>query len=191
MIAGILLAAGESTRFGADKLLQPLSDGRSIVATAAEALHASLPESYAVVRPGVPALSSVLAAAGLTVVDCKSSAEGMAASIACGVKATGDVEGWVVALGDMPGIQARTIVGIVQALRDGAALVAPVFRGQRGHPVGFSRVWRDALLGLSGEQGARGLLQQHRQVLQLIEVDDPGVVWDIDTPEDLRGVARA
>ncbi|HXK57970.1 MAG TPA: NTP transferase domain-containing protein, partial [Gammaproteobacteria bacterium] len=67
----------------------------------------------------------------------------------------------------------------------GAALVAPGYRGRRGHPVGFSADWGERLAALSGDAGARHLLASHRRELQLLPVADPGVLQDVDTPEEL------
>ena len=72
------------------------------------------------------------------------------------------------------------------ALERGAGIVAPLYRGQRGHPVGFSARYADELLGLSGDTGARDIIAAHGDSLQLIEVADRGVITDIDHPEELR-----
>ncbi|MGE5712793.1 MAG: nucleotidyltransferase family protein, partial [Betaproteobacteria bacterium] len=91
-------------------------------------------------------------------------------------------DGWVIALADMPAIQPDTLRRVVDALKAGAATVAPTYRGRRGHPVGFSAAMRSELLASAGDIGARSVLARHPP--QLIEVDDPGVLYDVDTPED-------
>src|SRR3989442_312708 len=112
--------------------------------------------------------------------------EGMGTSLAAGVRATSDADGWIVALADMPFIRPETIRIVAKALRDGAAIAAPSFRGERGHPVGFARRFLEELSSLRGDDGARQLLNQHPESLTLHEVDDPGVVRDIDKPSDLE-----
>jgi molybdenum cofactor cytidylyltransferase len=98
----------------------------------------------------------------------------------------GPVRGCLVALADMPAVRPSTIAQLVAALAGGASLVAPEYRGTRGHPVGFSQEWFDFLSRLRGDEGARHLLAVHRERLQRISVDDPGILADVDRPADLE-----
>ena len=100
------------------------------------------------------------------------------------------VGGWVIALADMPAIQPASISAVAEALAAGAPLAAPVYHGQRGHPIGFARRFREALMSLAGDRGGRDILAQHAQELRLIDVDDAGVLIDIDHPADLEKTAR-
>ncbi len=193
-IRGILLAAGYSKRFGSNKLLQALPAGSPQAGTPialASARHFldALPDSVAVVRPRAQRLAGILRDAGCNTVLCKNAGEGMGTSLAAGVRATSDADGWIVALADMPFIRPETIRIVAKALRDGAAIAAPSFRGERGHPVGFARRFLEELSSLRGDDGARELLKQHPESLTLHEVDDPGVVRDIDKPSDLEAQA--
>src|SRR6266581_8144523 len=122
---------------------------------------------------------------GSNTVVCKNAGEGMGTSLAAGVRAAADAHGWLVALADMPFLRPQTIRVIAQALSDGAAIAAPAYRGERGHPVGFARRFFDELSALHGDHGARELLAQHPDWVTLYEVDDPGVLRDIDKPSDL------
>src|SRR5262249_59668766 len=110
------------------------------------------------------------------------------ASLAAGVAASDDAESWIVALADMPRIAGETIEAVARVLDGGASIVAPVYRGQRGHPVGFGLAHRDALLALDGDSGARALFALH--TVTRVEVDDPGILADVDTPEDLRKLQK-
>ncbi|HEX9193736.1 MAG TPA: nucleotidyltransferase family protein [Burkholderiales bacterium] len=189
-IRGILLAAGYSKRFGSNKLLQALPAGAPDAGTpiglaAARHLLEALPESIAVVRPRAQKLAKLLRDAGCNTVVCKNAGEGMGTSLAAGVRAAADAHGWLVALADMPFLRPQTIRVIAQALSDGAAIAAPAYRGERGHPVGFARRFFDELSALHGDHGARELLAQHPDWVTLYEVDDPGVLRDIDKPSDL------
>ena len=105
----------------------------------------------------------------------------MGASLACAVQATRDASGWVVALGDMPWIEPSTIARVAAAIADGATVAAPFYRGQRGHPVGFSAACFAALAALTGDEGARSVVDAHRDSLVRIDVDDAGTLCDIDT----------
>ena len=184
----ILLAAGSGSRFDPsgehNKLLQPLADGCGVAVASAASLLAVLPRVLAVVRPDADQLSAELRAIGCDVTTCAHASEGMGASLAHAVAHTGEAAGWIVALADMPYIKPATIKALLDALRDGADIAAPVFNGQRGNPVAFSKVHGAHLKALSGDAGARRLL--HDYPVRLVEVDDPGVQLDIDLPEDLR-----
>lgn len=116
---------------------------------------------------------------------------GLGDNLAAAVRATADAGGWLVALGDMPIIKPDTIGALVRALQGGHALVAPVHKGRRGHPVGFSARFQADLVSLKGDTGAREVLRRHAHQLVHIEVDDPGVLLDVDAPHDLAYVPAA
>jgi molybdenum cofactor cytidylyltransferase len=188
---GLLLAAGRGSRFDPTgqraKLLQTLPDGEPVALASAKALLTSTPTVLAIVPGGQSAparlLASLLADAGCTVLPCAASTFGMGHSLAAGVAASSDAAGWLVLPADMPWISAASCQQVVAALAAGASMAAPVHAGQRGHPVGFAARWRDDLLALHGDEGARELLK--RGPLTFLTVDDPGVLRDIDTPDDL------
>lgn len=145
----------------------------------------ALPNSIAVVRDAHGPLSELLRAEGIGIVVNPDAEQGMGTSLACGIRALPPATGFVITLADMPWIESETIRGVVRLLRAGAAIAAPVHEGQRGHPVGFSHRYRDELMSLYGDYGARELLARHADVLQQFEVDDSGILRDIDTPADL------
>lgn len=187
-IVGILLAAGFARRYGSNKLLERLPDGTLVAVAAARHLVAALPGAIAVVRAGVPELEGGLVAAGPRVTVCPDAALGMGASLAHAVRTVGPAAGYVVALADMPFILPATIEAVAAALRSGASVVAPRYAGERGHPVGISGRHYAQLVALSGDAGARALVKA--EPATLLDCADPGVVRDIDTPDDLpRGGA--
>jgi molybdenum cofactor cytidylyltransferase len=182
---GILLAAGQSTRFGSNKLLHPLSDGTPMAVACARTMHAVLARCIAVVDDRQGPVASLLAEAGLQVIANPRTREGMGTSIARGVAASPCAGGWVIALADMPWIPSRVIQQLADGLARGADIVAPVCRGQRGHPVGFAARHAPALLALRADSGARDIIATCRDTLELIETQHSGVIVDIDTPAAL------
>ncbi len=191
MLEGILLAAGRSLRFGADKLLHPLPDGTPMAVAALRHLRAAVPAVVAVVRDEDDPLARLLRAEGARVSACPRAGEGMGASLAWGVGRAAQAEGWVIALADMPFIRPLTIAAVARALEGGALIAAPVHAGRRGHPVGFGAGLREALLALGGDQGARSLLARHAARVVEIECEDPGILLDVDRPEDLSSRSAA
>ncbi|MGH6609799.1 MAG: nucleotidyltransferase family protein [Burkholderiaceae bacterium] len=188
MPVGVLLAAGLGTRYDPSgnvfKLLQPAPDGIPIVVAAARNLRSAVERVVAVVRPRGEShqsqLHDLLRQEHCELAVCERASEGIGVSLACGVRASEDADGWIVALGDMPQIGPATIAAVARALADGHTAAAPVYRGQRGHPVGFASRCLEDLLHSAGDQGARSVLEKFPP--QLIEVDDPGILVDIDQP---------
>lgn len=185
MMQGILLAAGLSSRFGANKLLQPLEDGTPLAVAAARKLNAALPGALAVVKPQDTRLAQLLAKEGLEIGFCSQSRQGMGASLAWAVSQSPHANGWLVALADMPFIDTQTIAWLAGSVRTDLDIAAPFCNGKRGHPVAFGRAHYWALTSLGGDEGARGLLQSCPQLVQRLDCDDMGVLQDIDTPADL------
>jgi molybdenum cofactor cytidylyltransferase len=188
-VAAILLAAGSASRFGSDKLLHLLPHGVPIAVQAARHLRAVFDgKVFAVVRPDAKALADLLRKEGCEVVPCEHAADGMGASLACAIRAVhaaGAVDGYLVALADMPFIRPSSIAAVRDELAKGSALAAPYFRARRGHPVGISSRFRDELVQLRGDEGAKKLLADRAADIVKVAVGDPAVLRDIDTPGDL------
>lgn len=184
MIVGILLAAGAATRFGGDKLCFPLPDGTPIGVKAARNLLSAVDHGIAVVRPSDRRLADLLEEEGFQVVFCPDAEAGIGASLAFGVTAAQDADGWLIALADMPFIQPDTIRGIAGLIRAGAPIAAPHHQGRRGHPVGFAREFFRDLAQLSGDRGAHPLLAAHATRIAAFECEDRGIFADIDTRAD-------
>ena len=166
----IVLAAGKGERFRAsgatqDKL-QTLLCGRAVRDHVLAAVHTSGLPCHVVEREHTAHLTN----------------PGMGDSIACGVAATPEANGWLILPADLPLIQAHTLLAVADALAQ-HTVVVPRHQGQSGHPVGFSSSCRSALLQLGGDQGARSVVAQH--TVYRLEVDDEGCVLDVDTVEAL------
>jgi len=140
----------------------------------------------AVIAPGAARLRKLLEKAGCEILETADTVRGLGASLSAGVSHTSRSDGWIVALGDMPFIEAATFQAVARELRAGALIAAPILAdGKRGHPVGFSRTLREELVALDGDEGARSVIQRHVAEVVSIPVADRGIVIDIDTPGDL------
>ena len=189
-IGVIVLAAGEGSRFrqvaGADKdkLLADCTgrDGavRSVIEQVLLNLPADLDKRVLVTTEARPQAMRMAQAYGCEIMSIEST--GMGDSIAAGVAACADLDGWLIVLGDMPFILPSSIERVAAAIAEDAVSV-PVREGEYGHPVGFGRTFGPGLTALSGDRGARALFAQGRVIE--VAVDDPGVLWDIDVPEAL------
>ena len=185
MITGVLLAAGQSRRFGTDKLAATLADGVPVALRSAARMAAAVDRLLIVVQRSSSASAQRLEDAGYTVVVCAEAVNGMAYSLAAGVRASRESSAWVVGLADMPLLQTVTIHQLIEHYRSSDRIVVPCHRGHDGHPVLFPARYGAALEALEGDRGARPLLQAHGADIERVEVDDRGVLLDIDTAEDL------
>ena len=189
-ILGILLAAGSSSRFGGFKLMHTI-DGVPMVLKSALAMRAALGAVLVAVRPGSHCVPTLLAQ-GFKVIECPRAPEGMGGTLADVVaQMPQQTSGYVVALADMPFIAPASIHAVARALQDGATLAAPVYCGERGHPVGLAARYRDQLLALQGDAGARAIIKRDAALMTWVDVDDAGVLRDIDTPADLLARGNA
>ncbi|WP_314442220.1 nucleotidyltransferase family protein [Massilia timonae] len=188
-LTGILLAAGRGRRFDPagqrNKLLQRLPGGELVVAASARTLLAVFARVVAVVPPDDGGVGDVLRQLGCEVTACPDADGGMGLSLAHAIRHSLDApgQGWLVALGDMPFVAPATLQALAAAIEEGAAIAAPLFEGRRGNPVAFGARHRDDLLALDGDQGARRLLAG--SPVAAIDVPDPGILRDIDSPSDL------
>lgn len=189
---GLLLAGGRGSRFaasgGGDKLLTAWQ-GLPIAAHAARLLKDACPHVFAILPCDKPALASVLAAEGCELIESDDVHAGMGASIATAVRAIlarSRPVALFVMLADMPAVRPsslRTLLG-AWAAHPEAGCVLPTYRGLRGHPVLFGAAAFEHLASLSGDRGAGRLLDTLAPLT--VEVDDPGILRDIDTPADLQ-----
>lgn len=182
MIAGLLLAAGRSSRFGADKLLHQ-ENGHPLAWFAAQPFL-GLERTVAVVPEGGHGLRALFTELGIGVVEI-SGLPALSRSLQAGLEAAAQARGWIVGLADMPCVRPATVHALCDALDRGADIAACRHAGRRGNPVGFSRDMRAALLALDGDRGARDLLEQRASEVCWLDVDDPGILADVDVPGDL------
>ena len=189
MIAGLILAAGGASRFGSPKQLAEL-DGVPLLQHAVNAMVDVFAIKRTLVVLGARAddIREAVDFRGAETVVCDAWADGMAASLRCGVEALGDDVDWaIVTLGDQPRITPQVISWVTDeaaAAGDWVAAVRTTYDGEPGHPVALSRWLMDEVRSLRGDVGARELLAAH-PVLTVEAGRDcrPG---DVDTPEDLE-----
>ena len=192
--AVIVLAAGKGSRFlGADhKLAQRLGSATVLATTLRHAVATQLPV-IAVTTEALADVARRSVAARDVIVLPEVGAPGheglgMGYSIATGVSACPDAGGWLVLPGDMPMVRTATLLEVARELANHAVVFAQ-HKGLRGHPVGFSAELYSELTSLRGDEGARRLVARYPAVG--IEVDDPGVLIDVDTEADLDAVRLA
>jgi molybdenum cofactor cytidylyltransferase len=184
-VAGVLLAAGTSDRYGDRNKLLATHDRDPLVRRAARTLLAA-PVDPVVVVVGHEAdhVAETLAGLDVEFVHNDAYATGQASSVREGVRAVPDrADAALVALGDMPFVAPATVALLVDAYAAGAGdALAAAHDGRRGNPVCFDRRFFDALTDVTGDVGGRSILLDHGV---LVDTGDPGVRRDVDEPSDL------
>lgn len=179
----IVLAAGSGTRFGADKRKAQLADGRTLLEATLAAVPASFTRRLLVLKAGDDALARQFAPAWQPCF-AADPASGMASSLASGITMADSWAGALIALADMPWILPGTYSALQSALME-HAIVIPCAGNRRGNPVGFRRDYFTEIARLTGDKGARSLLEKYRSDCHELETGDEGVLRDIDRPEML------
>ncbi|MEO4045638.1 nucleotidyltransferase family protein [Pseudomonas sp. CAU 1711] len=184
-VLALVLAAGAGRRFGSDKRLARLADGRGLLAASVERAQALFGEVWVVLREEDDPQALGLPPA-VRPIRCADAALGMGHSLAAGARALREEPGEAMAvlLGDMPWVAPATLQAL-QAAASAERILFPLYRGERGHPVLFGRRFWGELEALHGDQGARAVLATHPQACLGLELDDPGVLRDVDEPQAL------
>jgi len=186
-LSALILAAGQSRRFGGGKL-RALWNARPLILWALEAALAAPVTEVILVWGGDPLILPLLPPdPRLKTVHCQDHLQGMGASLAAGLKAIDPTSaGAYVFLGDMPRVPAELTSNMAKALEGQVRAVAPEFDSQRGHPVLLSAALFPKLLTLTGDQGAGTVLKDLGDSLILVPAPDDGCLFDIDRPGDLN-----
>ena len=187
----LILAAGAASRFGSDKLMARLPDDRQVLPGTLSELPPGYPV-HVVCRPGHRAILELLEQKGLSWSQNPNPDAGMATSLITGVQNTPQWQGWVICLADMPWIQQHTYRSIMDTLTTSNIVVPVIDRDghrQRGNPVAFGQDYRQALLALTGDCGARAVVRNNPEAVQEVCVKDRGILLDIDYPDDINNHA--
>jgi molybdenum cofactor cytidylyltransferase len=191
-IAAIILAAGQSRRMGSSNKLLADVGGKPMLAHVADAVRASQARPMlAVVGYQAEAVRETLAGYDIMFVDNPDHAEGISASLKQGLRALPrGVDGAIICLGDMPRVSTGQIDRLIAAFNpiEGRAICVPTFDGKRGNPVLFARRFFEEMESVSGDVGARHLIGEAPDLVCEVEMDDRGVLLDIDTPEALASI---
>lgn len=186
-IAAIVLAAGQSSRMGEVNKLLAHVQGKAMVRHAVDAALESDAASVVIVTGhDADKVCDSLEELPVSIVHNEAYAQGMSTSLKRGLQAlTGGVDGAVICLADMPGVNAGHLNSLIQAFDPdaGRSVCVPVYKGRRGNPVLWSQSFFPEMMELTGDKGARELLQEHQHVVHEVEMPSDDVLRDIDTPE--------
>ena len=187
-IAALILAAGASSRMGSNKLIEDVG-GTPMVARVAQSVVASKTSPITVVTGNQAGkVKDALNGIDATFVHNPDFASGLSTSLKAGIAALPkDIDGVLVCLGDMPLVNAATIDKLIAAFNplEGRAIVVPVHDGRRGNPVLWGAQYLAEMKSLSGDQGARKLLDEHAEAVVEVQIIDESVLFDVDTPDKL------
>jgi molybdenum cofactor cytidylyltransferase len=193
VIAGVILAAGESSRMGRDKALLAYR-GRTFLESIAAALReAGVARICIVLGHHAEEIRRATDVPGAEFVINKDYALGQTSSLQAGLQAlqASDLEAVVLCLVDHPAVRAATMGKLIAAFRDsGGPVVIPKCQSQRGHPVLIARRLFDEILELGPANGANAVLRRHRSETRFVVTDDRGILLDVDNEEAYRRIPR-
>jgi molybdenum cofactor cytidylyltransferase len=188
--AVVVLAAGAGSRYRGTrhKLSEKLGGDSVLASTLRNAIASGMPVVLVISEALIGEARGLVAPGDMVVVDTRSQTGwGMGDSIAAGVSVHSSASGWLVLPGDMPLVRPSSLRAVADAL-DLQPIAFAQHRGRRGHPVGFGVELFSELVMLKGDEGARRLLSRYPTAA--VELDDPGVLFDIDTLDDLAVAQR-
>ena len=190
MICAVVLAAGRSTRMATQKLLLPYR-GRTIIGHVVDEVLGSRVDRTLVVTGEDQERVTASLDRAVTFVPNPDPEGDMLSSVRCGVRAVpAGCDAVLILLGDQPAVTGEVIRSIVEARRlHGDSIIVPVYGGRRGHPILIPMRYAREVLTAHDGVGLRGLLMAHPDAVLEVPVDVPGVLEDIDTPEDYRAAS--
>ena len=191
-VSAILLAAGTSSRMGQAKQLLPLGSSTVLAQTLAHTRAAGVDEVVLVLGSSAESIRHHLSLDGVKVVVNPSYEQGMASSLRTGLSALDPQSAAaLIILGDQPFTSPQTLDRIIQAYRDtGAPIVIPTWQGTRGNPVLLDRSLFSEALALQGDVGCRAIFSRHLEEILNVEVEENGVLLDIDDRADYERLSK-
>jgi molybdenum cofactor cytidylyltransferase len=184
-IAAIVLAAGKSSRMGANKLLMPIKSVPMIARTVDAIVESPARPIICVTGNANDMVEAVLAKRDVSFVHNPNFADGLSTSLRAGIAALpSDVDGAIVCLGDMPAVGPAAIAKMIAAFdpAEGRAIIVPTYQGKRGNPVLFARTYFPEIAAVHGDVGAKPVITEHDDEVYEIEMEDASVLADADTP---------
>jgi len=188
MIGVVVLAAGESRRMGANKLLLEIK-GKRMIERIISSFDDVVDELIIVLGHKPESVAPVLKELGARWVVNENYAEGMASSFKKGLCELKHCDAVFLALGDQPFVDQNFLVKAVDAWKGGAKIVSPVHKTKKGHPVLFDRSLFDEILSLQKHEMIRDIIHRHDSELRLVEAGEWAIV-DLDSPEDFRKILK-
>lgn len=182
-VGAIVLAAGFSSRFGSSKLLAPLQNGNSVFEQSLLRITTAIPSVLVVTRPDMAPLLKINPSKAELVV-FEEAERGMGASLAFASNYMSQWSGCLICLADMPFISTESYSLIANQLNT-ESIVIPSYQSKTGNPVAFGKKFFAELSQLSGDSGGKNIIQSHPNSISRLALDDPGILQDIDTIEDL------
>jgi molybdenum cofactor cytidylyltransferase len=189
-VAAIVLAAGGSVRMGQPKQLLPIGNQPMVRHMTRVVAAAGLAQVVVVIGAHAESVAAALADLPVDIVTNESWNEGMSSSIRTGLRALRpEIQAAILVLGDQPALTTDLIQLLATRYRaTGASIIAPFYRGQRGNPVLFDRALFPELLNVEGDRGGRMLIARYQEQVEGVDVDDPAVLMDLDSPEDYETI---
>jgi molybdenum cofactor cytidylyltransferase len=185
-VAGIILAAGMSTRMGALKQLLPLG-GRAAIEWSAEVVGRRLDEVVVVLGHRAEEIAPVLAAYPVRWVVNADYQTGMLSSVQCGVQAVDAAADYLICLGDQPRLSGAVVEQVLQARNQvSEGIIIPTASDRRGHPVLIRNAYRAEILGLPLDVGLNAVTRGHPEDTCELSVAEAAILIDMDTPADYQ-----
>lgn len=188
----IILAAGSSRRMGSQKLLLPFTGSTIIETVIDNVLASSIEHVMVVLGPKQEEILKVIGDRPVQYCHNPEHEKGMLSSIICGIRALpGDAVSALIFLGDQPGIPPAVTNTVINAYNEELfGIVIPVYNHRRGHPLLVDMKYRNEIEKLDLEEGLRALRHHFPQDVLEVEVDEPGILVDIDTREDYKNATN-
>ena len=182
MITAIVLAAGRSTRMGQQKLLMPYGSGTMVSTVVGNIAASGIEDVVVVTGSHADEVHAALARTIARFTENPDIDRGMLSSVRCGIEAAPDADTYLIALGDMPGVDSGAIRDLITQHDRGITI--PEYNGKGGHPVLIDAKYREAILTRYDDVGLRGLMNEYADDVQSVAIANESVLIDLDTPED-------